>query len=103
LKEIINKNIVYIFCIQETMKSGFIITELKKLVGGQSFAWNWIASQGNSRGTLIGVRHGDLDAEDMDEGKKFSSVKIRNRSDNLCWKVINVYGPVKHELKGQFL
>jgi hypothetical protein len=35
--------------------------------------------------------------------KKFSSVKIRNRSDNLCWKVINVYGPIKHELKGQFL
>jgi hypothetical protein len=33
----------------------------------------------------------------------FSNIRIRNKSDNLYWEVINVYGPVKHELKGQFL
>jgi hypothetical protein len=49
------------------------------------------------------MRQGDLDVEDMDEGIFFSSVKIRNRSDNFYWEVINVYGPVKHELKDQFL
>jgi hypothetical protein len=49
------------------------------------------------------VRQGELDAKDMDEGKFFSSVKIRNRVDGFCWEVINAYGPMKYELKGQFL
>jgi hypothetical protein len=30
------------------------------------------------------VRQGELDAKEMDEGKFFSSVKIRNRGDNFC-------------------
>jgi hypothetical protein len=64
------------------------------------FSWNWTASQGHSGGTLIWVRHGDLDAVKMDEGRCFSSVKIRNTEGDFCWKIINVYGPVKHGLKG---
>jgi hypothetical protein len=25
-----------------------------------------------------------------------------NRQDNFCWKIINVYGLVKHAMKGEF-
>jgi hypothetical protein len=39
----------------------------------------------------------------MDEDKFFSSVKIRNSGDEFYCKIINVYGSVKQELKGQFL
>jgi hypothetical protein len=39
----------------------------------------------------------------MDEGKFFSSMKIRNNKDDFYWKIINVYVPVKHDLKEQFL
>jgi hypothetical protein len=48
------------------------------------------------------VRQGELNFVEMDKGKFFSSVKIKNSGDNFCWEVINVYGPVKHELKSQF-
>jgi hypothetical protein len=50
--------------------------------------------------TLIGVKQGDLDAEEMDEGGFFSSVKTRNRGCDFYWDIINVYGPVQCELKG---
>jgi hypothetical protein len=88
---------------QETMIKEFSVPELRKLVDGYNFSWNWSASQGHSGGTLIGVRQGDLDTEEIDEGNFFSSVKIRNRVDNFCWEIITVYGLVKFELKGQFL
>jgi hypothetical protein len=39
----------------------------------------------------------------MDEGKFFSSVKIKNNGEDFCWEIINVHGHVKHELKGLFL
>jgi hypothetical protein len=35
------------------------------------------------------------------KGGFFSSVKIRDvRGGDFCWEIINVYGPVKTELKG---
>jgi hypothetical protein len=30
-------------------------------------------------------------------------VKIRDRGGDFCWEIINIYGPVKIELKGLFL
>jgi endonuclease/exonuclease/phosphatase (EEP) superfamily protein YafD len=38
-----------------------------------------------------------------DEGEFFSSILIENRSDNMQWEVMNVYGPVQHERKADFL
>jgi hypothetical protein len=49
------------------------------------------------------VKQGDLDAKEMGEGEHFSSVKIKNRVSDFCWEVINVYGPMKKELKSSFL
>jgi hypothetical protein len=72
LKELIDKNRVDIFCLHETMKREFSISELRCLVGDSIFSWNWTASNGHSGGTLIGVRQGDLDAVEMDEGIFFS-------------------------------
>jgi hypothetical protein len=70
-------------------------------VSGLSYSWKWIAAQGHSGGTLTGVKQGDLDVEEIEEGKYFSSIKIRNKEGNFVWEVINVYGPVKSE-KGIF-
>jgi hypothetical protein len=44
-----------------------------------------------------------LDADEMGEREFFSWVKIRNRMDDFCWELINVYGHVKKELKPAFL
>jgi hypothetical protein len=49
------------------------------------------------------VKQGDLDADEMGEGSHVSWVKIRNRVDDFCWEVINVYGPVRNEFKASFL
>jgi hypothetical protein len=81
------------------MKKDFTFNKFSILVGGQSFSWNWTAAQGHFGGTLIGVRQGDLNAEEMGEGRFYSSIRIRNSDDDFCCEVINVYGPVKYDLK----
>jgi len=93
------KNRVDIICLQETIKRYFTIIELKNLVDGQAFSWNWTSANGHSGGTLIGVRQGDLDAIEMSCGNFFSKVVITNRDDNFCWAVMNVYGPVQDDNK----
>jgi hypothetical protein len=45
----------------------------------------------------LGVKQGDLDAIEMDEGRYFSSMSVENKKDKLCSEIINVYGPVKIE------
>jgi hypothetical protein len=44
LKELISKHRVNVFCLQETMNKEFALSELRNLVGGLSFSWNWITS-----------------------------------------------------------
>jgi hypothetical protein len=51
----------------------------------------------------VGVKKGDLDALEMEEGKFFPSITIMNQGDNVCWEVSNVYGPIQYEKKGEFL
>jgi hypothetical protein len=41
---------VEVICLQETMKEHFYIAELRGLVLGQSFSWNWTASADHSEG-----------------------------------------------------
>jgi hypothetical protein len=38
------------------------------------------SARGHSERTLIGVKQGDLDAEEMGEGEHFSWVKIKKQS-----------------------
>jgi exonuclease III len=97
LKEMVDKNRVEILCLQETMKEHFTIAELRELVSGQSFSWNWTTSASHSGGTLLGVKQGDLDAIDMDEERYFLSINVENKKDKCSWKIINVYGLVKTE------
>jgi hypothetical protein len=40
----------------------------------------------------LGVKQGDLDAIEMDEGRYFSSMSVENKKDKLCSEIINVYG-----------
>jgi hypothetical protein len=79
------------------MKATFTFSELRNYVSGMSFSWNWPVAQGRSGGG--GVKQGDLDTEEMEEGEIFSSIKIQNREDDFVWEVINVYGHVKNEKK----
>jgi exonuclease III len=44
LKELISKQRVNVFCLQETMNKEFALSELRNLVGGLSFSWNWTTS-----------------------------------------------------------
>jgi hypothetical protein len=51
----------------------------------------------------LGVKQGDLDVVEMDEGLFFSNVIVVNKQDNFSWEIINVYGLVRNEKKGIFL
>jgi exonuclease III len=95
LKEMVDKSRVNIICLRETMKEHFTIAELRELVSGQSFSWNWTTSNGHSGGTLSGVKQGDLDAIDMDDGRYFLSISVENKKDKFNWEIINVYRPIK--------
>jgi exonuclease III len=72
LREMIFKQRIDVICLQETMKTHFSLANLRNLVGGQRFSWNWTSARGHSGGTLIGVKQGDLDAKEMGEGEHFS-------------------------------
>jgi exonuclease III len=43
LKELIGEHRVDVICVLETMKREFALSELRNLVGGASFSWNWTA------------------------------------------------------------
>lgn len=95
LKELMSQHKVDVICLQETIKENYTIGELKALEEGGSFSWNWTAARGHSGGTLIGVKQGDVDALEMDEGEFFSSIRVENRQDKFQWEIINVFGPVQ--------
>jgi hypothetical protein len=40
------------------------------------------------------MKQGDLGADEMDDGRYFPSIRIRNKFDSFYWEIINVYGPV---------
>lgn len=71
-------------------------------MNGQDFSWVWTEAEGHSGGTLTGVKNGDTDVLGFDKGS-FSSIKARDRKDNVIWEVINVYGPVQNEKKQEFM
>jgi exonuclease III len=81
LKDLIYKQKIDVICLQET-ENTFFCGRLEEFGWGQRFSWNWTPAKGHSRGTLVGVRQGDLDAEKMGEGEYFSWVKIGNRVDD---------------------
>jgi exonuclease III len=103
LREMMADQRIDVVCLQETIKEDFNQWELRALCDQGNFSWNWTPARGHSRGTLVGVKQGDLDAVEMDAEEFFSSIKIINRCDNFEWEVINVYGPVQHEKKAGFL
>jgi hypothetical protein len=99
---------VDIVCLQETVKEHFSISELRI----KRFGWwpkfcfeldSFTGALGGGGRGLLGVKQGDLDTVEKDGGQFFSIMTIVNRQDNFCWKIINVYGLVKHAMKGEFL
>ncbi|OQU88913.1 hypothetical protein SORBI_3002G120601, partial [Sorghum bicolor] len=92
-----------VVCLQETIKRDFSYHILKDLVNGQEFSWIWTEAEGHSGGILTGVKNGDIEVINHDRGSFFASIRAKNRKDGLVWEVINVYGPVQHERKQNFL
>jgi hypothetical protein len=102
LRELMVKQRIDVICVQETMKDHFSVPDLRNLGGGGRIFSGIGLLQEDILGALIGVKQGDLDADEMGEGGFFSWVKIRNRVDDFCWELINVFGPIKKELKPAF-
>jgi exonuclease III len=67
---------VDIVCLQETIKGDFTLGDLAGLSEEGSFEWVWIAAQGHSGGTLIGVRTDDIIVLTKDKGEFFTSMKV---------------------------
>jgi hypothetical protein len=59
--------------------------------------------QGNSGGTLVGVRTNKCIVISKDSGEFFSSMKIISKQDDFKWEVVNVYGPSQIERKTNFI
>lgn len=54
LPEIIDKERMDVVGIQETIKKGFSVKDLKALAGKGEFVWLWSAAIGHSGGLLMG-------------------------------------------------
>lgn len=101
-KDLMSHHHFEVVCLQETIKREFSDHMLSDLVNGQDFSWVWTEAKGHSRGTLTGIKNGNLEIIDTDKGAFFSSIKAKSRKDNLVWEVINVYGPIQNERKQDF-
>lgn len=103
LTEIFLREKCDILGIQETIKQDFSDAELKDITSGIPFCWNWVPSKGHSGGILMGVKDDCLEIEKWNKGEFFLEAEIRNRLNNLRWRVMVVYGPANHSLSDSFI
>ncbi|PNT68276.1 hypothetical protein BRADI_3g38171v3, partial [Brachypodium distachyon] len=101
--EIIREPGVIVFCLQETIKAKFTHRELVSLGGSHSYHWAIKPTVGHSGGILIAARDDIFDCIGASQVEFFLSMVVRNKISKLQWEVMNVYGPVLHERKAEFL
>lgn len=101
--DIVIQEKVQILCLQETIREVISRKVMRTIGAGFSYDWNVKPACGHSGGLLIAVRSDDFEVMAHSQGDYFVSSVVRDKVSNLCWEVINVYGPVLHEKKDMFL
>lgn len=89
--------------IQETIKQDFYDHELRSLLGGSPFIWDWIPARGHSGGILVGIKDDILEVEGWIKGNYYIEAIIRDRLTNFRWRLIVVYGPANHSFSKDFI
>lgn len=92
-----------IVALQETIKQDFSDFELKEMAGNRYFSWVWSPARGHSGGLITGINMEVFELEQYASGSYFLASQIRNRDTNHRFWVINIYGPVQHNLSVDFL
>jgi hypothetical protein len=92
-----------IVAIQETIKHDFSDQELKDMVGNKDFSWIWALARGHSGGLITGIKVDDFELEQSVVATFLLAVLIMNRKNNHRFWVLSNYGPMQHNLSGDFL
>jgi exonuclease III len=103
LGELMNKYLVDVVCLQETIKQKFSNRDLAGLARGQDMSWEWVPPEGRSGGLLLGTNNELFEQIEYKSGRFYQCVVLKVRQSGFIWGAINVYGPVQIELKPDFL
>lgn len=103
MKEILLEHRCEIIGVQETIKQDFSDLELRALTPAQDFKWEWLPAQGHFGGILLGVKDDILQVEEWKRGLYSTGVSVRNKTTNLRWKLVTMYGPADHSLSREFM
>jgi exonuclease III len=103
LGELMNKYLVDVVCLQETIKQKFSNRDLAGLARGQDMSWEWVPPEGRSGGLLLGTNNELFEQIEYKSGRFYQCVVLKVRQSGFIWGAINVYGPVQIELKTDFL
>jgi hypothetical protein len=87
--------------IQETKKATISSDTLESV--NRNMVWNFIPVKGSAGGILLGFRNSTIEILEC-HGFEFSAVAVvKNKHDNLVWRLIVVYGSPYEEFKVAFL
>jgi exonuclease III len=103
LMDYMSKNRLDILGLQETIKQDFSYAELRSLECGSQFNWSWLPAEGHSGGMLLGFRDDFFEVGEWRKGTFFISALILQRSNNMKWCFMLVYGPADHIGTNEFL
>jgi exonuclease III len=103
IKELARKEAVDVLFLQETIRQDFTDQELRSLVNGEVFHWQWRSAVGHSGGMLLGLRDDMFEVGGVDQGRFFLSATVMHRNARFKFELIGVYGPADHAMSALFL
>jgi hypothetical protein len=102
IAESIREHFLDFVAFSETGKRNYSISFLNRLSGEEDIAWIPHPPRGRSGGLLVGVRTLTVEILDNSGGDFYIKLHIQNRSDNLIWSLISVYGAAQDVHKPAF-
>jgi hypothetical protein len=87
----------------ETKKEEFTFIQLQQLDPGGKYSWNWLPAKGTAGGILVGINKDLFDVVRCDIHTFSVVVLIKNKTDNVIWRFISVYGSSYEEHKLEFI
>lgn len=103
LQEAIFENQLVFVRVQETKKKDFKDDWLNSLTGNDRFVWNWVPSEGQSGGLLLGVNDSFFEVGDCDKGDYHIRMVVYDRKNDFKWNLVIIYGAAHDKDKDKFL
>ena len=103
LRNIVRRCKCDLLIVCETKTDSFSPALLRSIRGGKLNSWNFLLSQGNAGGILMGWDAYQVSKLNMHLGAFTISIQFQNLSDSFTWWLSGVYGLCTPPLKLQFL